>query len=127
MAKKKKKPGLVERLAAVSDRTWMLICIAAILVLLTPIAWDILIPENSRTSYNTDPKDLIVIHDDADLLTVEEESELYSHMLPITQYGGVAFYTSRSSVSSAESYAKKCYRANFGTKSGTLFLIDMYN
>lgn len=127
MAKKKKPLGLVDRLAAVSDRTWMLICIAALLVLLTPIVWDILIPESGRNSYNTDPKDLIVICDDADLLTEKEEEELYSHMLPITQYGGVAFYTNEYSVSSAESYAKKCYRANFGTGSGTLFLIDMYN
>ena len=127
MAKKEKKIRLMDRLIAVPDRVWKLICILAVLVLLTPIAIDIIIPDNSPNSSNTDPKDLVIIRDDADLLTSEEEAEVYRHMLPITAYGGVAFYTNDSSVSSAESYARRCYRDNFGTRSGTLFLIDMYN
>ena len=126
MAKKKKGSRLIERLAKVPDRTWKLICLIAVLVLLTPVAIDILIPDRSPDSSNTDPKDLIIIRDDAELLTEEEEKELYGHMLPITEYGGAAFVSSYNS-SSTESYAKKCYREYFGTKSGTLFLIDMYN
>ena len=126
MAKKSKKISLAERFAKVPDRTWRLICIVAVIVLLAPIAIDLLIPDRSPDSSNTDPKDLIVIRDQADLLTDKEEQELYEHMLPITEYGGVAFYTSNA-VSSTENYAKKCYRENFGTKSGTLLLIDMDN
>ena len=127
MAKKQKGPSLIERLAAVPDRTWKLICIIAVLVILLPIAIDLVIPERIRDSSNTDPMDLVIIRDYADLLTDEEEEALFGHMLPVTKYGGAAFYTSDISVSSTESYARKCFRENFGTGSGTLFLIDMYN
>ena len=127
MAKKKKKNGFIARIMQIPDRTWMLIFVLAVMVILTPLVIDFAIPEKTGVPSGSDPSDLIIIRDDADLLTDEEETALYYHMLPVTEYGGAAFYTSSSRVSSASSYAKRCFRENFGTGSGTLFLIDMYN
>lgn len=76
---------------------------------------------NSDTSYR------VVMQDDADLLTDSEEKALVEVMKPITAYGNVAFVSTDYNSSSADSYAKSVYRDFFGTKSGTVFLIDMDN
>lgn len=76
---------------------------------------------NPDTSYR------VIVQDDADLLTNEEEKDLIDVMEPITEYGNVAFVTTDYNYSSADSYAKSTYRDMFGTKSGTLFLIDIDN
>ena len=117
----------IEKIMALDDRTWRLICILAVLVLVTPIVIDFILPEREFDNSTAQLSDLLIIRDDADLLTDEEERALTGHMYPVTSYGGAAFYTSDKRVSSADSYARSCYRDCFGTKSGTLFLIDMYN
>lgn len=76
---------------------------------------------NSDTSYR------VVMQDNADLLTDQEEKALIEVMKPITVYGNVAFVTTDYNSSSADSFAQSTYRNFFGTKSGTLFLIDMDN
>jgi len=124
---RKKKTKLTDRIYDVKMSTWKAIAWLAAACMLLPVLFDVLIPETRYDSSVVDPQDLIVIRDDADLLTDGEEKQLYEHMLPITQYGGAAFYTTEGYVSSTESYARKCYRENFGTKSGTIFVIDMYN
>jgi uncharacterized protein len=126
MARKRKGLRLTEKLMTVNDRTWRLICLLAVMTMLFPLVLDFVIPEKKYDSSTADPSDLVIIRDYADLLTDEEEKALSGHMLPVTKYGGAAFYTNSSSISNASSYAKRCYRECFGTKSGTLFLIDMY-
>lgn len=129
MAKKKKKDRktFIDRLAGVSRRTWKYVLIAAAAVLILPILLDIIIPKSRFDSSVMSPEDLIVIRDEADLLSEEDEKILYEHMVPVTRYGGAAFYTTDSANSSTEDLARKRYRENFGTKSGTIFVIDMYN
>lgn len=48
-------------------------------------------------------------------------------MQEITSYGNAAFKTVDSDVWDTESYARQYYKEQFGTGSGTLFLIDMDN
>lgn len=69
----------------------------------------------------------VYINDQADLLTDAQEADLYDVMEPITEYGGVAFVTVSSNLSSTSSLAERLYRDYFGTASGTLFIIDMDN
>ncbi len=76
---------------------------------------------NEETGYR------LILEDDAGLLTNEERISLQWKMEPITQYGNVAFKTVRENTSSAAAFAESYYHAKFGTKSGTLFLIDMAN
>lgn len=76
---------------------------------------------NEETGYR------LILEDDAGLLTNEERITLQWKMEPITQYGNVAFKTVRENTSSAAAFAESYYHAKFGTKSGTLFLIDMAN
>ncbi|MBQ1357632.1 MAG: TPM domain-containing protein [Oscillospiraceae bacterium] len=129
MAKKKKKEKktLIEKLALVPRRTWRYVFFAALAVMLIPILIDMVIPESRFDSTVVPEKDLIVIRDDADLLTDEEEQSLYERMIPVTKYGGAAFYTSDYVPGSTSDYARDRYRENFGKKSGTIFVIDMDN
>lgn len=76
---------------------------------------------NSETSYRA------LIEDDAQLLNDEEEQELAALMQDITAYGNVAFKTIDYNDRGTESYARKYYQEQFGTASGTLFVIDMDN
>lgn len=69
----------------------------------------------------------VIIEDDADLLTSVEENRLYEVMEPITAYGNVAFVTIYENDRSTESFCRNYYREQFGTASGTLFVIDMDN
>ena len=66
----------------------------------------------------------IVIEDEEDLLTREEEKALEIKMDPIRDYGNVGF-VSVSQYDSTASYAKEKYRQLFGYESGILFVIDM--
>ena len=66
----------------------------------------------------------IIIEDEEDLLSDAEEKALYNDMLPISEYGGVAFVTV-SQYSDTSRYARDVYRSYFGKQSGFLFLIDM--
>ena len=76
---------------------------------------------------NEDTGYKVIIEDDAELLREDELARLYSEMIPLTQYGNIIFKTINSNDSSAQLYARRYYYAEFGNKSGTLFLIDMDN
>lgn len=76
---------------------------------------------NPKTSYR------VLIEDDAQLLNEEDEQALTASMREITAYGNVAFKTIDSNNRDTESYARQYYKEQFGTASGTLFLIDMDN
>ena len=77
--------------------------------------------ENPETNY------VVIIEDDARLLSEMEETELAKVMLPITVYGNVAFKSIDENVYSTKTYVEKYYHEQFGTRSGTVFLIDMDN
>ena len=66
----------------------------------------------------------IIIDDEEDLLSADEEKMLKIKMEEVSKYGSVAFVTV-SQYGDTSSYAKKLYRSYFGTSSGFLFLIDM--
>lgn len=76
---------------------------------------------NPETSYR------VLIEDGAQLLDEEEVQALAVQMQEITTYGNAAFKTVDSDVWDTESYARQYYKEQFGTDSGTLFLIDMDN
>ena len=76
---------------------------------------------NTETGYE------VIIDDEADLLTDEEEDNLGEKMMEVTAYGSAAFVTVDSNYTSAGSYAEDYYYDCFGYGSGTLFLIDMDN
>ena len=64
----------------------------------------------------------IIIADELDLLTPAEEQKLRESMVPITEYGSVAFATGEGN---GEATAQSLYRQYFETSSGTIFYIDM--
>lgn len=76
---------------------------------------------NENTNYR------VVIEDDANLLSVEEINKLKDEMIPLTEYGNIAFKSISENAYSTSTYASNYYHQTFGTASGTLFLIDMDN
>lgn len=77
--------------------------------------------KNPETGY------VIVIEDGEDLLSEQEESALVSDMMPITEYGNVAFVSCYSTEKTTARYANDWYYGRFGNENGTAFVIDMYN
>lgn len=69
----------------------------------------------------------VIIDDEADLLSEEEESLLAQTMQQITSFGHAAFKSVSYNSYSASSFAASYYHELFGSQSGTLFLIDMDN
>lgn len=69
----------------------------------------------------------LLIEDDANLLTIEQKDELKKDMAPLVKYGNIIFKSSDFSNSSTTDLARSYYHNRFGTNSGTVFYIDMYN
>ncbi len=65
----------------------------------------------------------VYISDEEDLLTDEEEEQLYEVMLPLTAYGNVGFASTHSD--NAEKTVRDTSYEWFHNESSTLFLIDM--
>lgn len=102
-------------------RKWYFILL--FLCLLLPVY-----PASASALYQDDETGyVVIIEDDAELLTPAEEAELALVMLRITPYGNVALKTIQSNSYSTYSYAYDYYEYTFGSASGTLFLIDMDN
>lgn len=76
---------------------------------------------NDETGYQ------VIIEDDANLLSEQEEETLAGIMKDITDYGNVAFKSIGYNEYSTEQYIKNYYNEMFGSKSGTVFLVDMDN
>jgi uncharacterized protein len=76
---------------------------------------------------NPNTKYRVVIQDEADLLTPEEEERLKDTMIGITEYGHVGFVTiNKNEHYTASSYARYYSHQVFGSYvSSTVFLIDM--
>lgn len=76
---------------------------------------------------NPDTEYVVILEDDADLLTDAEEAELAGKMQEITRWGSAAFKSIDENETSTERYIESYYREKFGRESGTVFLIDMDN
>ena len=71
----------------------------------------------------------IVIEDDADILTDDEEKQLLKDMRPLSEYGNIAFKSISSNDTSTDNFARNYYHNIFGhgVSNGSLFLVDMDN
>ena len=68
----------------------------------------------------------VVINDQEDLLTEDEESRLLEQMKDLTRYGNAVFVScSQTEYSDTADYAKNWYFEYFGNESGTALMIDM--
>ncbi|MGN0317584.1 MAG: TPM domain-containing protein [Lachnospira sp.] len=87
------------------------------------------IKANAETMYeNPDNGYVVVIEDDADLFTPEEEKELGEFLEEVTQYGNVAVKTITHNEYSAKKYGNMYFDQLFGPHAdGTILLIDMDN
>ena len=75
---------------------------------------------NEETNYQ------VVYDDSANLLSEEEKNKLLNDMKPLTQFGNIGFISiNENNSGSTSKYASDTYHSLFGTKSGTIFLIDM--
>lgn len=76
---------------------------------------------NQETGY------VVIIEDDAQLLSDSEELAVKEVMQQITKYGSAALKTISENDIPAESFVENYYYDQFGSNSGTVFLIDMDN
>ena len=76
--------------------------------------------ENEKTGYTA------YIDDEENLLSSSEEERLAQKLIPLTEYGNVAFLSGRGE-NDAASNIRDFYREVFYGKSGLIFFIDMGN
>lgn len=76
---------------------------------------------------NPDTGYVVILEDDANLLTDEDEAALAEKMEKITKWGSAAFKSIDENPTSTARYIESYYREKFGKDSGTVFLIDMDN
>ena len=100
---------------------------AAISIFATVFLWSGVICHAEPSYVNTETGYRAVMEDDAFLLSEEEERQLFVLLQEITAYGNAAFKTIDNNFTDTERYARNYYQIQFGTDSGTLFLIDMDN
>ena len=99
--------------------------ICSVLALLTLILAALFFPVRA----SADGSGRMVISDNADLLTDEEEAALLQVMEPITEYGNIAFASvpEKGNPGTADDYAESFYQNTFGLTDGGVFLVDMDN
>lgn len=83
--------------------------------------------EKEATSEKSEFGFQLIIDDQADLLTDEEEAKLKEEMVKLTEFGNIAFVSINSNSTSTSYFADSYYHSHFGTDSGSIFLIDMAN
>ncbi len=75
---------------------------------------------------NPDTGHSVIIYDEADLLTAEEEKSLVEVMMPLTEYGCIGFASVNENNTSVQYKAEEISHNSFGRMpSQTLFFIDM--
>ena len=68
----------------------------------------------------------IIIEDDANLLTENEEKELKYQMARLTEFGNVIFKTTNTTINNTSlKYIQNYYYSKFGNNNGVAFYIDM--
>ena len=85
------------------------------------------IKKYEKESVNASDIEGVVLEDDADILTDEEESKLADIMAPLTEYGHIIFKTISENDTTTQTFAHNYYYDKFGNESGTMLIIDMYN
>lgn len=100
---------------------------AAVSIFVTAFLWSGSVCRAEPSYTNTETGYRAVVEDDAFLLSGEEAQQLIVLLQEITAYGNVAFKTIDENFTDTESFARSYYQSQFGTDSGTLFLIDMDN
>lgn len=77
---------------------------------------------------NTETGHSVIIYDEADLLTADEEQSLLEVMIPLTEYGCIGFASVNQNNTSVKYRAEEISHNSFGRMpSQTLFFIDMAN
>ena len=76
---------------------------------------------------NPDTGYVVILEDDAELMTAEEQAALAEQMKAITKWGNVGFKSISENPRSTAGYIEDYYREQFGSSSGTILLIDMDN
>lgn len=101
--------------------------IKILLLVITFIFFSLNVYASNTEKINEDTNYKIIIEDDANLLSDEEINKLEDEMMSLTKYGNIAFKTIDHNNTSTDYYAREYYHEEFGTSSGTVFLIDMDN
>ena len=74
--------------------------------------------KNSKTGFR------VVIDDDIDLLTSAEERKLLEEMIPLTEYGSVALWSTRGEDADVQTQAEEKRRSLFGEESSCMLVIN---
>ena len=82
------------------------------------------ITENGLTWKNSKTGFRAVIEDELDLLTAAEERKILDDMIPLTEYGSVAFWSTREESADVQTQAEEKRRALFGEESSCIVVIN---
>ena len=82
------------------------------------------ITENGLTWKNSKTGFRAVIEDELDLLTAAEERKILDNMIPLTEYGSVAFWSTREESVDVQTQAEEKRRALFGEESSCIVVIN---
>lgn len=82
------------------------------------------ITENGLTWKNSKTGFRAVIEDELDLLTAAEERKILDNMIPLTEYGSVAFWSTREESADVQTQAEEKSRALFGEESSCIVVIN---
>ena len=83
------------------------------------------ITENGLTWRNSKTGFRVVIEDDIDLLSSAEERQLLDDMIPLTEYGNAAFWSTRENASGGLAQAEAKRRELFDLESAAILVINM--
>ena len=81
------------------------------------------ITENGLTWKNSKTGFRAVIEDELDLLTAAEERKILDNMIPLTEYGSVAFWSTREESADVQTQAEEKRRTLFGEESSCIVVI----
>ena len=82
------------------------------------------ITENGLTWKNSKTGFRAVIEDELDLLTAAEERKILDDMIPLTEYGSVAFWSTREESADVQTQAEEKRRTLFGEESSCIVVIN---
>ena len=82
------------------------------------------ITENGLTWKNSKTGFRAVIEDELDLLTAAEERKILDDMIPLTEYGSVAFWSTREESADVQTQAEEKRRALFREESSCIVVIN---
>ena len=82
------------------------------------------ITENGLTWKNSKTGFRAVIEDELDLLTAAEERKILDEMIPLTEYGSVAFWSTREESADVQTQAEEKCQALFGEESSCIVVIN---